>query len=847
MGYGDIIAATEAVACIFMLLILIATLRQYQNQNRSKRTRRFVFLLLAVIIGLCVDAFSYYIDGSMFDSVFIVVINALTFLITDICIGFFVLYLVALITEKRKMSYMRVYYVFAAIALSVACIVIGSCNGKFLSVNDGVVEFGPWIEFVSVLHLISVFYIFAVSFGSIKSLGGQYALLLSSYLIFPLISIIITFITDYLDFSYVANAISCCITFIFIQSEAITEARIREKVTADASKVKSLFLASMSHEIRTPINTILGMNEMILRESNENEVREYAMDIREAGQTLLSIIGDILDLSKIESGKLELVPAPYDVASMIFDVSNMIRFWSEEKGLWFEVNVSETIPSRLYGDDVRLRQVLMNMLTNAVKYTSSGNVRLKISAKQGADEGKEPTDRIVLHFEVEDTGQGLTPDEISKMYSEYERVLSSQSIEGTGLGMPITMKLLKLMGSELKIESEPGKGSVFSFDLEQPIVDRTPVGDFEKNIKNIMYSGNAFADSFTAPDAHILIVDDNAMNRKVLVSLLKPTEIGLVEAGGGEEAVKLASEQHFDLIIMDHMMPGMDGVEAMKRIKAAQDGPCADTPIIVLTANAVAGSREKYLNDGFDGYLSKPVDVGKLERIIKNRLPGDLIKAGHKVSQRTEQYSAGKADEEDFPMIFGLDWKIALMRLQDRKILDTVLKEFEITIAAQADKLQNFRNGLPDTFDDYRILVHGMKSSSASVGIIPLAGTAALLERAAADRDIDTIEKLHDIFIRECLDYKQKLKEYLYAGDENEDEKSEINNIILRTLLKMLSSAMEEMDISGADRIIKKMSTYKLPQSMEAEFENLRVAVAQLDQASVAQIISQLNEAVVNT
>lgn len=396
----------------------------------------------------------------------------------------------------------------------------------------------------------------------------------------------------------------------------------REKQNADAAnRAKTEFLASMSHEIRTPINAVLGMDEMILRECKDSAIKEYAMDIRTAGHTLLTIINDILDLNKIESGKMEIVPVAYDVSGMIYDISNMIKMKAEDKELSFKVSVSPDIPTKLSGDDVRIRQILVNLLTNAVKYTKSGEVCFRVDLKQ--KENSETGADAILHVEVEDTGIGIRAEDMGKLFSKFERIEieRNRNIEGTGLGMPITMKLLSLMGSELKVKSEYGKGSVFSFDLRQKIVDEAPIGDYENKIGKLRSKAYAYDESFVVPDVHVLMVDDNKVNRKVFVALLKKTQIIITEAESGYQALELAALQHYDIIFMDHMMPGMDGVEAMKKIKDMKEGPCANTPIVVLTANAVEGSKEMYREEGFDGYLSKPIEPEKLNDIIKDFLP----------------------------------------------------------------------------------------------------------------------------------------------------------------------------------------------------------------------------------
>ena len=619
------------------------------------------------------------------------------------------------------------------------------------------------------------------------------------------------------------------------QYQHIKELEEQREIAETANRAKSDFLANMSHEIRTPINTVLGMDEMILRECKDDEIKDYATDIQSAGRSLLSIINDILDLSKIEAGKMEIIPGEYDVSSTINDVINMVRFRAADKGLDFNPEISSDIPSRLYGDDIRIRQILTNLLTNAVKYTNEGSVSFKVTVAENTGEDKES---VLLHFEIEDTGMGIKPEDREKLFSEFERLdlEKNRSIEGTGLGIPITMKLLELMGSKLMVESEYGKGSCFSFDLRQKIMDDTPIGNFEESLRKHSLLQHTYNRSFVAPEANVFLVDDNSMNRKVFISLLKQTGIAIDETDNGDSAVTMASERYYDVIFMDHMMPGTDGVEAMKKIRAVKNGPCENTPIIVLTANAVVGAKEHYFEMGFDGFLSKPIAPDKLEEVLMHTLPPDKVEPVHENSAAPETTGNTPVDIDELPVISGLDWKVAMMHLQKKEIVDTVLEEFEITIDQQADKLQSFKDGLPETFGDYRILVHAMKSSSGSVGIIPLSGMAAILENAAAEENEDIINGMHDIFINEWRSYKEKIGAYLKA-DDSDEEKAKVSDDALRSLLGMLKFAMDDMDIDGADEAIKKLSAYELPENVDSRFDELKTAVAQLDQETTAGII----------
>ncbi len=602
------------------------------------------------------------------------------------------------------------------------------------------------------------------------------------------------------------------------------------KLEADAAKQEALaaneakgrFLAQMSHEIRTPINVVLGMDEMILRESREPNVREYAMDIHTAGQALLSLINDILDFSKIESGKVEIVPVTYEICSMLHDLVNMTLQRAKDKDLQFVVEIDHEIPTCLYGDDVRIRQVLINILTNAVKYTQKGTVWLRVKSHVMGE-------KVLLYFEVEDTGIGIKEEDLPKLAAEFERIEEdrNRNIEGTGLGMSITVQLLKLMNSELQVESEYGKGSRFYFELEQKIIDSTPIGDFESKVKQ-MAENFSYESGFLAPDAKLLVVDDNAVNRKVLRNLLKETQIQVSEAGGGEECLQLVRENHYDLIFLDHMMPEMDGVETLHRMRRVTDYPCKDTPVVVLTANAVAGAREQYLKEGFDDFLSKPIVPDKLENMIQKMLPEELIRTADPAN-----VPAAKADEdgcpEDLPVVEGIDWNYAWLHLPDRELLAYTLKEFYDQIDPAADALErDYERITDDAFlEQYRIQVHAMKSLAATVGIVTLSGVARVLESAAKDGKINIITAMTDIFLEEWRSYRQRLQGVFGIGTEEKQEI--IDYSVIQALVEMVRISIQEMDVDRADELMRQLRSYDFPEEIGQNIKKLAGAVTSLD------------------
>ncbi len=458
----------------------------------------------------------------------------------------------------------------------------------------------------------------------------------------------------------------------------VVEAKCDEAQAATRSK--SRFLANMSHEIRTPINSVMGMNEMILRESSEPEICSYAGEVKTAAESLLGIINDILDISKIEEGRLTLVKVKYDLGELIGDVHNLIKFRAQAKELNFEVEVDSTLPTVLRGDDIHLKQILTNLLTNAVKYTHKGTVKFSVAPHHDG-----------IRFSVKDTGIGIKQEDVSRLFNAFDRIeeTRNRSIEGTGLGLNITWSLLKMLGSELHVDSVYGKGSEFWFVLEQEVVDETPIGLLQLGARE--HHHKAYSVGFTAPNASILVVDDNDINRKVFTKLLKKTKVKITEASGGMQSVELAQEQRFDIIFMDHMMPEMDGIEALNAIRSDADGMCREVPVIALTANAVIGAEELYLSKGFDGFLSKPIEPDKLEDMVYSLLDDSLLlppdESGAAPAEQTQAAEEFPEQESvELPQIEGINWAYAMYHLKDKQLLNETLALFVTAMKSEAKR-----------------------------------------------------------------------------------------------------------------------------------------------------------------
>ena len=439
-----------------------------------------------------------------------------------------------------------------------------------------------------------------------------------------LLEIIVTILNSRMPFkvdisglAVITGMIILLVFAILDQVKVFEEIRQETESAIAATKAKSDFLANMSHEIRTPINAIMGMNEMVLRESNQEQVKDYARDIRSASDNLLRIINDILDFSKIESGRLEIINDNYDLGKIIYDVTTLVNIKAESKGLKLKVSVDENLPYQLYGDDKRVREIITNVLNNAVKYTEQGFVDMTIS-------GHAQDGIVLLKIRIEDSGQGIKEEDLDKIFSGFSRVNAkkNKNIEGTGLGLSITKHLVELMDGSIKVESEYGKGSVFTVLLPQQIVSEEKMGDYVSHKHVAPENGEQASTNGIVefPGVKLLVVDDITMNLKVISNLLSKSGAEVTCASSGAEMLELVQKNYYDLILLDHMMPDMDGIETLKAFKELPDNICRDVPVIALTANAIVGAKEMYLDLGFKDYLSKPVKLENLNNLLAKYL-----------------------------------------------------------------------------------------------------------------------------------------------------------------------------------------------------------------------------------
>ena len=590
-----------------------------------------------------------------------------------------------------------------------------------------------------------------------------------------------------------------------------------------AEKARDIFLANMSHELRTPINTILGLNELILRESQEEAVKEYARDIRQAGNILLALVSDILDFSKLEADKMELTEGIYDVSSLLNDLINSISVQQRRKKLDLVLEIAQDIPYKLFGDEIHIRQIIGNLLSNAVRYTEKGRITLHVSWKE------LPKDSVELYVIVKDTGVGIKEEDIPKLFKAFQRMDSAtrSKDDRTGLGLAITQRLIEMMGGNLEVQSVYGKGSAFSFKIVQKIVDREPLGDFEKQYKDSLRSIEDYHEKFIAPMGRILIVDDNAMNLAVAQGLLKGTRLQIDGAASGEECLELIKRKTYHLICMDHMMPVMDGVQTLHAIRALEGNPSRDIPVIALTANAVAGARELYLKEGFQDYLTKPIDADKFENMLIEYLPDNVVYLTNNRNisdeyEQTQEEGDGEFDIRESQLyLMGFNLRNGLRYMGgDKALYGKVLRDFHSILQEKETALKDFlqKGDMPG----YTIIVHSLKGNARNVGADDLADEAFELEKMAKAGQLEDVTVRSPILFGMMNTMRNSLRVYLETEDaageksgqqELEESAGSITEDEWTRALQELAARLDDFDGESAAAKLRELKRYDRPES----------------------------------
>ena len=618
------------------------------------------------------------------------------------------------------------------------------------------------------------------------------------------------------------------------------------KRSADiANEAKSSFLANMSHEIRTPMNAIVGYVELLSRESLSKEGRMYAEEIRSSSNSLLHIINDILDFSKIEQGKLEIMEEEYETEALIAEVGNIIRMQSEKKGLKFVNSVAADIPSVLYGDKVRIKQVLLNIAGNAVKFTEIGSVKIV------TEWDKTPDGRAELTITVSDTGIGIASENMNKLFNEFEQVdiRTTMTKPGTGLGLVISKNLLEMMGGTIEIASEYGVGTAVTITIKQRIIKAEPAA---KRAEKAERDSRKSAKTFAAPDAKILVVDDNKVNLELMNNYLKQYRIIPDTADGGAKAVSMAAKKQYDIIFMDQMMPEMDGVEAMKRIRALGSSYAEKMPIIGLTANAIAGTRNLLISEGFTDYASKPMPIKVLENLLTKYLPKGsytINAENRETGDVSDMKGVLKNEKAVLELPDYVDQEIGLTNAgedidQYREVIGIVFKYADEKVATVKELLKN------EDYPRYTIEVHALKSNAATVGAMKLAEKAKALEDAGKTGDIETIKRDTEAFLeeytafagdlRKCMEYESELSGGNAAGDDQKQTfMSAADEEYLSTFAE-IESALGDSRYEDINDLLGVLEFFELPPVVAHAVGSMKEAAAAQDWAGVLDIVRKL-------
>lgn len=629
------------------------------------------------------------------------------------------------------------------------------------------------------------------------------------------------------------------ITFLEATTNELVEA-IKE---ADrANKAKTDFLSNVSHEIRTPVNAVLGLDEMILRESKDEGIRRYATDIQNSGRNLLSLINDILDSSRIESGMLEIIPEEYELSSVLNDLVNMTSIRTQEKGLEFNVKVDEDIPHVLKGDDTRIRQCAINILTNAAKYTHKGSVTMKVTFDRIEEK------YIALTFSVSDTGIGIKEEDMEKLFSRFERIEENRNrtVEGTGLGMSIVRNLLHMMNSKLEVESVYGEGSTFSFTLIQEVIKDEPIGDFTAMYQKSMEE--EYHESFCAPDARILVVDDTRMNLTVVRGLLKETEIGIDTAESGEEALVMIGKKKYDIIFLDQRMPEMDGIETFRRMKRLYDSKNRNTPVIMLTANAVSGAREMFLAEGFDDYISKPIDGEKFEDMIVKYLPPEKVLPPKEQPETAEETASDDFSDSPFlsalNTVSGVSVSDGLTNCMNEELLAETIRDFVANAKKNHGDITEFFE--KRDWRNYTIQVHSLKSSARIIGANDISERAKYLEECGDEENISEIESLTPDLLSDYDALAISLagavgEEYDIQAEPDEDasEEAGIPDEEVESGIAAVRELIEAFDFDGAQGIVDMLLGLDLKKPQYDILKGIKDHIRRLDRDELLKILKK--------
>ncbi len=799
--------AYRIVNVIFILILSVRIVKMVVNERNDKKGKD-ILILLSIVVAFIADLVSSLelIEGY---DLFSIGIALSTFILGIAVYKFGILDTMQLAKEN-------------VLEQTTEGVIVVGVDKKLVYANDKALELMPYLNMENAAYADKkLAEMFEGEYSMIKTAEGQYEAKIS-----PLYEngILKGYMAFLIDMSFI---------------ERYTKEIIELKEAAEAaSRSKSLFLANMSHEIRTPMNAIVGFNELILQKSKNSEILGYANDIKTSSNSLLSIINDVLDLSRIESGKMELNEVNYKLDQLIKESVLNIKSAAENKGLEFILDVDSNLPYGLYGDNTHIRNILVNLLNNAVKYTPAGFVKFVVKLDDIRDE------LVTIRFAIADSGIGIKETDIPRLFDEFEKfdTKKNSGVEGTGLGLAIVKGYAELLGGQIIVDSEYGLGSTFTFVVTQKVVcsDRLANCAIEAEEEH-----SKTRRKFKAPNARILITDDNEINLKVSSSLLRTYGIRVDTASSGREAIDACRTEPYDIIFMDQMMPEMDGVEAMKRIRTLLDDDSYKSIIVALTANAISGVKEQMQREGFDDYITKPIDISYMEKVLLKFLPEELIVYADE-GDKEEPATAGKQDTfeeclEGFDVAKGVSCCGG-----DMECFLEILKVYYDSGEKRLGELKSFLD--TKDYKNYIIAVHGLKSSSASIGAMELSECAKAHEFSGKDEKYDF---LHEDFSHLESLYRQALDKIYGAlvakgiiaeatDDLAEDSGVQLPTEIIAEAISSIKTMLGEYEIDYATRLIEQLLTCRLPSDIKENIHSLKAAMDDENAKDIYAIVKRI-------
>lgn len=810
------------IAC-FLVLVLMAVMYFTAKREKTKIHRIFSVILVLSMINLVLDGCTIYTVNNL-DSIPVWMNSILhrLFLGTIEVIFYFVYYYIVLLVESESEDCLNFFRVGALLAAMVLwCLPFLPIY--YVETEKGNYSYGPVVYMVYVCMAIYMFLSIITLARHWKQIHAKKKVVVGMALGIEVVISVYQMVHPLALASGMGIMLINLSFYLTMENPDIVlvEQVRREKYKADeANAAKSIFLSNMSHEIRTPMNAIVGMAEIMLRTDMTEEQREYVTNIKSSGNALVSIVNDILDISKIEAGKMELVDDVYELRLMLSDIRMIIQNRIGDKPIDLLYEIDENLPRKMYGDGLRLRQVIINLMNNAVKFTDEGYVKLTMRQEEKSE------DELLLYVSVTDTGQGIREEDLQKLFGAFEQVdiKKNKGREGTGLGLSISSQLIGMMGGKLEVRSEYGVGSEFFFSIRQ----KTVSGETEEQE---MQDGESM--NFVAPEAKVLIVDDNELNLKVAIGLLAPLKMQIDVAESGKKSLDMVQKKKYDIIFMDHMMPVMDGVETTERLRQMEGAYYKEVPVIALTANAMTEAQKVFAEAGMNGFVAKPIDMRQLCAVIQKWLPENLI-----VRQEMKQGAVVDKEEtknKELPEMEGIDINEGIKNTGSKEFFLELLGDFYKLIDLKSAKIE--KCVADNLIKDYTIEVHALKSTSRMLGAMELSEKFRHLEQLGDSGDAEAIRRETPDVITLYRSFKPILKPF---GTMQEEQKRDATKEEMIMYLQGIQEAIDGFDLDAADEAFEKLEECRLPETCRALMEELRAYIADVAMENILEVTKKM-------